>query len=97
MAAKNPFSPQKHRDGPGELSLLGTASAMGLHLVSGPMVGGGLGWLVDYLAGTWPWGAGIGLLLGIAAGFRNVWADAAYLRREQQKMDDEAKAGHEPR
>lgn len=68
-----------------QFSLLGTASTMGLHMVSGPIVGGVLGWLIDRWLDTWPWGAGIGILLGVAAGFRNVWADAKFLIRNQDE------------
>ena len=39
---------------PGSFSLLGTASTMGLHMVSGPIVGGGLGWLIDSWLDSWP-------------------------------------------
>ena len=73
---------------PGQFSLLGTASTMGLHMVSGPIVGGVLGWLVD----KWPVGAAVGLLLGLAAGFRNVWIDARYLARSNAERDAEEKA-----
>lgn len=62
---------------------MGTASTMGLHMVSGPIVGGTLGYFVDRGLDTWPWGAGIGLLLGIAAGFRNVWMDGKKIIRQQ--------------
>ncbi len=64
---------------------------MGLHMVSGPLVGGGLGWLVDSWIDSWPWGSGIGLLLGIMAGFRNVWIDARYLIRSDARLDREDK------
>lgn len=85
-----PDSPRKS-DRPGQASLLGTASTMGLHMVSGPIVGGGMGWLADHWLGTWPIGAGIGLLLGMAAGFRNVWIDARYLARVNAEADAEAR------
>lgn len=72
-------------DRPGLFSLLGTASTMGLHMVTGPAVGAGLGWLLDRWLDSWPVGAAIGLLLGVAAGFRNVWADARWLIRAQEE------------
>jgi F0F1-type ATP synthase assembly protein I len=72
---------------PGQISLLGMASTMGLHMVSGPVVGGGLGWLVDYWLGSWPVGAFIGLFLGLAAGFHNVWQDAHYLEKVNAEQD----------
>lgn len=75
--------------------LLGIASTMGMHMVSGPLVGGGLGWLIDHWLDSWPIGFGIGILLGIAAGFRNVWADAKRLERGQAEMDAARAAGQE--
>lgn len=84
-----PDAPRRNQDRPGTVSLLGTASTMGLHMVSGPIVGGGLGWLVDHWLGSWPVGAAIGLILGLAAGFRNVWIDARYLARVNAEADAE--------
>ncbi len=79
-----PASPPAARsDNSGMFSLLGTAGTMGLHMVSGPIVGGVLGWLADKWLDSWPVGAAVGLLLGVAAGFRNVWVDARYLIRGQ--------------
>ena len=86
---------KKDREQPGQISLLGTASTMGLHMVSGPIVGGGLGWLVDKWLDTWPVGAAVGLLLGLAAGFRNVWIDARYLARSNAERDAQEKARRE--
>jgi len=86
-------SEKKVREHPGQISLLGTASTMGLHMVSGPVVGAGLGWLVDEWLGSWPVGAAVGLLLGLAAGFRNVWEDARYLARINAEQDEGKKAG----
>ena len=83
---------QKGDRQPGQISLLGTASTMGLHMVSGPVVGGVLGWLVDKWLDTWPAGAAVGLLLGLAAGFRNVWIDARYLARSNAARDAAEKA-----
>ena len=80
---------------PGTFSLLGTASTMGLHMVSGPIVGGGLGWLVDHWLDSWPVAASVGLVLGLAAGFRNVWADARYLEHSNAVLDAERKKQEE--
>ena len=90
------MKPEK-KDGeqPGQISRLGTASTMGLHMVSGPIVGGGLGWLADKWLDTWPVGAAVGLLLGLAAGFRNVWIDARYLARSNAERDAQEKARRE--
>ena len=80
---------------PGAFSLLGTASTMGLHMVSGPIVGGGLGWLIDHWLESWPIASAIGLVLGLVAGFRNVWADARYLERSNAVIDAEKKKREE--
>lgn len=86
---------KKESEPKGQISLLGTASTMGLHMVSGPIVGGVLGWLVDKWLGSWPVGAAVGLLLGLAAGFRNVWIDARYLARSNAERDAAEKARRE--
>ena len=80
---------------PGTFSLLGTASTMGLHMVSGPVVGGGLGWLIDHWLDSWPVASAIGLLLGLIAGFRNVWADARYLAHSNAVLDEERRKQEE--
>jgi ATP synthase protein I len=53
-----------------------SALARGIQLsaefVSGIVVGAGLGWLIDRVAGTAPWGMIVLLLLGFAAGVRNM-------------------------
>ena len=45
-------------------------------LVAGVVVGAGLGWLIDRVFGTTPWGLMIFLLLGFAAGVLNVMRSA---------------------
>ena len=53
-----------------------SALARGIRLstefVAGIVVGAGLGWLIDRLAGTAPWGMIVFLLLGFAAGVLNL-------------------------
>lgn len=62
---------------------MGRAGVMGLHFVSGIFVGGLMGYGVDHWFTTAPWGLLIGLMFGIAAGFRNVWIDAKRLMRDE--------------
>lgn len=74
MELKNFFITQQ--DG---MKALATTGVMGLHMVSGPAVGFGIGYGIDAFAGTTPWGGLIMLLLGFGAGFLNVWRDAREL------------------
>ena len=46
-------------------------------LVAAVMVGAGLGWGVDYLVGSQPWGLMVGVGLGAVAGFWGVYRLAA--------------------
>ncbi len=80
---------KKNENGNPLFDMLGTASTMGLHMVSGPLVGGGLGYLCDtYLFDSYPIGLSIGVVLGIFAGFRNVYIDAKYLQKKQEELDN---------
>ncbi len=79
---------EKNKDGNPLYGSLGTASTMGMHFISGPLVGSGLGYLCDnYLFDSFPIGSLIGFVLGVAAGFRNVFADAKLLRKRQEEMN----------
>jgi ATP synthase protein I len=65
------------------LATVGRASVIGLHMVSGVLVGAGLGWGLDRLCGFSPWLMIVFSLLGAAAGLRNVWKDTRRLLLEQ--------------
>ncbi len=68
---------------------IGTASTIGMHMVSGPIVGSGLGYLCDsYLFDSWPIGSIIGFFIGVAAGFRNVYLDSKKLQKQQSEMEN---------
>lgn len=90
-------SPKKNNDGGNPLfGMLGTASTMGMHMISGPLVGAGLGYLCDtYIFDSFPIGSGIGVVLGIFAGFRNIYLDAKYLQKEQERLDAQKKEHNE--
>lgn len=78
------------RDG---LKAMATTGVMGLHMVSGPAVGFAIGYGLDAWLDTTPW-CGIGLLLvGIGAGFLNVWRDTQDLLR---KMEEEKAGAKKP-
>lgn len=62
---------------------------LSLELVSGVIVGAGLGFLLDRWIGTKPWGMIVLFLLGTAAGFVNlmraVAAESAAVRQESEQ------------
>ena len=56
----------------GGMAGYGQAMKLSSEFVAGIAVGAGIGWLLDSVAGTSPWGLIIFLLLGFAAGVLNV-------------------------
>jgi ATP synthase protein I len=58
-------------------------------LIGGIAGGALIGWLIDRLAGTWPWGFMIFLFLGIIVAFRNIF------RLANQASRDSGNAGGE--
>ncbi len=61
------------------MSALASAGVIGLHMVSGPLVGFGIGYGLDWFFGCHPWGKIIFLIIGIGAGFLNVYRDTKIL------------------
>ncbi|WP_298911776.1 AtpZ/AtpI family protein [uncultured Algimonas sp.] len=69
-------------------SLLGMAWRLSTELLASVLVGMFLGWGIDTVFGTEPWGFLIGLGLGMAAGFMSVFRTAAAM---------DAKTAHIPK
>lgn len=67
----------------GVFSAVGTASVIGLHMVSGILVGGVIGYFLDEWLGTGPWLKLVFFLFGVGAGFYNVYLDTMRLLKEQ--------------
>ena len=61
------------------MSALATAGVIGLHMVSGPLVGFALGYGCDAFFGTHPYGKILFLIVGVGAGFLNVYRDSRIL------------------
>lgn len=76
------FFPKQGKPSPA-MELLSTAGTIGLQLVSATFIGLALGYFLDKWLGTSPWLLVIFLLLGIVAGFRDVYREA----RRIQRMD----------
>ena len=71
------------------LNALSQAGTIGLHMVSGIVVGGAIGYALDKWLETGPVCLLIFLAVGIAAGFKNVYVDTRRLLAAQKKEDEE--------
>lgn len=61
------------RDGPSaETSGFARGMRLSTELVAGVIVGAAIGWALDRLLGSSPWGLTVGLLLGFAGGVANL-------------------------
>jgi len=60
-------------------SAMSRAFRMSTEFVAGVLAGGGLGYLLDRVAGTSPWGLIVLLLLGFGAGVYNVMRASGFL------------------
>ncbi len=90
--------PTREAEKAAETSARGYAQAMKLssEFIAGIVVGGVLGWGIDEIFGTLPFGLIVFLLLGFAAGVLNVLravgrvAEPEYANRREGKSDDPA-------
>ena len=69
--AASPVGESPDAPSPGQ-SAIGLAFRLSAEFVAGVLAGGLLGWLVDRLVGTAPWGLIVCLILGFAAGMLNL-------------------------
>jgi len=86
QAAPDP-STRPRNGGP---SSLGQAMTISTEFVAGVIAGGILGWIVDHVFGTKPWGLIILLMLGFVAGVYNVMRVSGFTgarpgRRDRQE------------
>ncbi|MFC3727269.1 AtpZ/AtpI family protein [Neoaquamicrobium sediminum] len=73
LAARKPARDEtESKPATGGMAGFGQALKLSSEFIAGIAVGAGLGWLIDRVAGTSPWGLIIFLLLGFAAGVLNV-------------------------
>ena len=66
----------------------GSAFRLGTEFVAAVLVGGGLGYLIDRLLGTLPWGLIILLLTGFAAGILNMARAAGKVPKQGDRLND---------
>jgi len=74
----------------GALELLYVSGTIGLQLVSATFIGLAMGYFLDKWLGTSPWLLVVFLILGIVAGFRDVYREA---KRIQNRTGGEPGAG----
>ncbi len=90
-AESKPDSVADSTSSEGRVSPLGQAMRLSSEFIAGVVVGGGLGFLFDYVAGTKPWGLMAFLMLGLAAGLYNVMRSSGFIERPSRKKgQDEA-------
>ena len=65
-------------------ALLGLASVMGIHLVSGVIVRLVMGYYLDKWLGTRPWLLVVFLIFGIIAGYRNMFREMQRIERKEK-------------
>jgi F0F1-type ATP synthase assembly protein I len=68
--------------------MLGVLSTVGLTLVFATVIGLFIGLKLDQWLGTSPWFSGLFLLLGIFAGFRNLFV---YVKKSQNDLENKSK------
>lgn len=69
----------------GGMAGFGQALKLSSEFIAGVAVGAGLGWLIDRVAGTSPWGLIVFLLLGFAAGVLNMMRSAGLVAESGSK------------
>jgi ATP synthase protein I len=70
------------------IRMLGVLSTVGITMVAATVIGLFIGLKLDTIFGTSPWLTALFLLLGLIAGFRNLFL---YTRRSQEVMDEDNK------
>jgi len=63
------------------------ASLLGIHLVATTFVGLAVGYYLDSWLGTHPWLKIVFLVLGIAAGFKNMFQEVQRMQRREKEQD----------
>jgi ATP synthase protein I len=72
---------------------MGLALRLGVELVTGLVVGGGIGWLLDQWLGTLPWFLLLFFFLGAAAGTMNVFRTAKEIGLAAERDEADGNGG----
>ncbi|HWV97405.1 MAG TPA: AtpZ/AtpI family protein [Xanthobacteraceae bacterium] len=79
---------QQNQDASARASALARGFRLSSELVAGVVVGAAIGWGVDYLLSTSPWGLIVFFLLGFAAGVINLMRAAGVAPDVRDRMKD---------
>jgi ATP synthase protein I len=79
VGASRPRRPVSPEAGQRDASAIARGLRLSAELVGGVIVGAGLGWLLDFVLGTSPWGFIVLLMLGFAGGVLSVMRSAGVL------------------
>ncbi len=71
------------------------AMRMSSEFIAGVLLGAGIGWLIDYVFGTTPWGLIVFLMLGFAAGVLNVLRAAKVVEDPRERLAREERERRE--
>ncbi len=82
-------NPLKILNEPDLFNAISRAGVLGMHMVSGLIVGGLIGYGLDSYFETGPLWLIVFLILGICAGFRNLYLDAKLLLLSQKKPENQ--------
>lgn len=66
---------------------LSYAARIGVELVSATLVGAGIGYFIDWKFKTAPWALIVGVLIGSAAGFLNIYQFVQKMEKESSEQD----------
>lgn len=89
LAARRPAEPEGGGDAKtGGAGGFGNALRLSSEFIAGVLVGAALGWFIDKMAGTSPWGLIVFLLLGFGAGVLNVLRSAGQMTEFGSRTPD---------
>ncbi len=92
LAARRVESVDKDRAGENpDRRAYGMALRLATDIVAAVLVGGAIGWFVDWWLGTSPWGLIVLLLLGFAAGMMNALRGAGMIKESPTRLGDVGK------
>lgn len=92
LAAKRPARPAGEDSKGGGATGYGQALKLSSEFIAGIAVGVGLGWFIDRMAGTSPWGLIVFLLLGFGAGILNVLRSAGLVAESGSRAPKDGSA-----